>query len=244
MLIRFFIAAALFLTACQPFASAETVTTIEPTEGVDTPIDTPTTQITETLLAADAAPDWVETEMNGVRLGMWKPAGWEIDQSQGLVLAERNYMPTGLVAGGMLINCFVPLVDEFGVNGGESNFALAILTKVVKMPSHTGHDVTVSEPIGFTWGEHQAAYYLLATGTGMRALVLAIALPDESKVVACNVSITMSQAQRIRVMLPQLLDGMTVDGSAMDGSALNALPDPLPFPNYSPHTYRPPSDHP
>lgn len=244
MVIRLFIAAALILTACQPFASAETVTTtIEPAEFVDTPIDTPVIQSTEDPSSAAEAPDWVETVMNGVRLGMWKPADWEIDQSQGLVLAERNYSPQGIVVGGMLINCFVPLVDEFGVTEDQSNFALAVLARVVNMPSHT-HDVTVSQPVGFTWGEHRAAYYLMATGTGMRAMVLAIALPDESKVVACNVSVTMSQAQRIRAMLPQLLDGLTVDDSEMDGSVLETLPNPLPFPIYSPRYNRVPNDHP
>ena len=240
MLIRFLIAAVLFLTACQPFASAETVVTLETAEVVDTP----TAQITEDPPAAAPAPDWVETVMNGVSLGMWKPAGWEIDQSQGLVLAERTDSPRGLVAGGMLIYCFVPPVDEFGVNGNESNFALAVLTKVVKMPSHTGHDVAVSAPVGFTWDDHQAAYYLLATGTGMRALVLALALPGEGKVVACNVSVSMSQAERIRAMLPHLLDGMTVEGSVMGGAALDTLPDPLPFPRYNATDHRASNDTP
>ncbi|MCC6802967.1 MAG: hypothetical protein IT319_08785 [Anaerolineae bacterium] len=242
MLIRFFIAAALFLTACQPFAGAETtVATIETTEVADTPA----IPVTQEFPTAAQAPDWVETEMNGVQLGMWKPAGWEIDQSQGLVLAERNPSPQGLVAGGMLIYCFVPLVDEWGITSEDNaNFALAVLTKVVQMPSHTGNDVTVSDPVGFMWGEHQAAYYLLATGTGMRAVVLAIALPDNSRVVACNVSITMSQAQRIRIMLPQLLDGLMVDNDVMDGSALDTLPDPLPFPHYNPHKGYAPNDRP
>lgn len=241
MLIRFFIAAALFMTACQPFASAET--TVAPIETSEV-ADTPTIPITEDSPAASQAPDWVETEMNGVQLGMWKPAGWEFDQSQGLVLAERNPSPQGLVAGGMLIYCFVPPVDEYGIaSEHDGNFALAVLVKVVSMPSHM-NDVTVSDPVGFMWGEHQAAYYLLATGTGMRAVVLAIALPTDSKVVACNVSITMSQAQRIRMMLPQLLDGLTVDNNVMDGSALDILPDPLPFPHYNPRKGYAPNDRP
>jgi hypothetical protein len=241
MVIRFLIAAALFLTACQPSATAGTGTLIETVEV----INTPTLQITEEPPEVIQEPDWVETEMNGVSLGMWKPAGWEIDQSQGLVLAEGKDTPQGLVAGGMLIYCFVPLVDEFGVNGDdESNFALAVLAKVVKMPSYTGHDIAVSLPVGFTWDDHQAAYYLLATGAGMRALVLAVALPGEGKVVACNVSISMSQAYRIRTMLPQLLDGLTVEGRVMDGAALDALPDPLPFPHYSPNGHHAPNDSP
>lgn len=228
MLIRFLIAAALFMTACQPSATVET---LEPIEAVDTP----TVQITEDPGAeALSPPGWVETEMNGVSLGMWKPAGWETDQSDGLVLAEHIVSSHGKIESGMLIYCFVPSVDEFDLTEADaSNFALAVLGKVVKMPSHTGYDVAVSEPVGFTWGDHQAAYYLLATGAGMRALVLALSLPDERQVVACNVSIAAQYADRIRALLPQLLDGFTVEDRVLDGAPLDVLPDPLPFPHYS-----------
>ena len=69
------------------------------------------------------------------------------------------------------------------------NYAWTVLDQVVKMPSHTGHDVAVSAPVGFDWDQYPAAYYLLATGDGMRALVLALAVPSGARVVVCNVSV-------------------------------------------------------
>lgn len=240
MLIRFLFAAALFVSACQP-STAATVETINTPEVADTP----TVQTTEDSSAAVQSPVWIETEMYGVTIGMWKPAGWETDQNRGLVLAERVNAIPGPLKGGMLIHCFVPDVTEFNLDGDdEPNFALAVLGKVMQMPNHTGSDVAFSQPVGFIWSDHQAAYYLLATGAGIRGLVLAVALPDERKVVACNLSISAGQANRIREMLPQLLDGLTIAGSIMSGDGLDALPEPLPFPRYTPSGYHPPAGSP
>lgn len=236
MLIRFLIAAALFVSACQP-STAATIETINTPEAVDTL----TVQTTEDPPAAAQSPVWIETEMYGVTIGMWKPAGWETDQNPGLVLAERVTGMSGPFKGGMLIHCFVPDVTEFNLDDDdEPNFALAVLGKVVQMPSHTGNDVAFSQPVGFIWSDHQAAYYLLATGAGMRGLVLAVALSGERKVVACNLIIPAGQANRIRAMLPQLLDGLTIAGSVMSGDGLDSLPEPLPFPHYTSSSYHPP----
>ncbi len=99
------------------------------------------------------------------------------------------------------------------------------------MPSHTGNDVAISDPAGFDWDQYGAAYYLMSSGDGIKALVLALALSKEPpQVVVCNVSVPASQAGRIRAMLPTLLDGLTLDGRVFDGASLSALPDPLPFP--------------
>jgi hypothetical protein len=220
MLNWFLIAAVILFSACQPSA----------------PPETPTLTITEAPEATETvvAPRWLETEMNGVSLGIWRPDGWETDQSHGLVLAEHTVSSWTTVEGGMLVYCFVPLVDEFDVPvNSDPNFALAVLNKVVRMPSHTGRDVVVSQPVGFEWDSHEAAYYLVSTGEGVRVLVLALALAGKQKVVVCNLSVPVSQASRIRSVTPEILDGLTIDGEALDGAALNVLPDPLPFPRYS-----------
>ena len=244
MLKRFLIGAALLLAACQSAMPTET-TLITPSVGVPTgaPTDVPTgfptdipsgnTTVSTTPSSwSTPAPDWLETQMNGVSLGMWTPDGWETDVSDGLVMAEHPLTRSGAMMGGMLVYVFVPLLDDFNLTEGDSNFAWAVLDKVVKMPSHTGHDVTVSDPTGFKWGEYDAAYYLLTTGDGVRVFVLAVALPGLQKVVVCNISIPANQANRIRAMLPQLLNGLTVNGMTMSGAALDVLPDPLPFPRY------------
>jgi hypothetical protein len=224
MLKRFLIAAMLWLAGCQSAAPTETL--ILPTLTPVPPTETP-------LPATPTSSHWVETEVNGVSLGIWSPEGWDSDLSDGLVLAEHLVAPHTEGAGGMLIYCFVPPVDEFNLQPNDENYAWTILKQVVKMPSHTGRDVAMSDPEGFTWEVFPAGYYLLSTGDGVRALVLAVALPGRMKVVVCNVSVPAAQSARIRAALPQLLNGFTVDGTALHGKALESLPDPLPFPRYS-----------
>lgn len=220
MLKRFLIAAAFLFAACQPAVTTETSTE---------PLVTP---------PGDSGQDsqWLETAMNGVTLGMWKPGGWETDLSDGLVLAEHTVSTSSMVEGGMLINVFVfvPPADEFKIGEDDDNVAWAVLDQVVKMPSHTGKDVAMSIPAGFEWDQYGAAYYLMSSGDGIKALVLALALSKQPpKVVVCNVSVPSSQAGRIRSMVPDLLNGLTINGRVFDGELLASLPDPLPFPAYS-----------
>ena len=104
MLKRFLIAAVCLLAACQSAAPTETR------------IETPETSTR-----------WLETQMNGVSLGIWTPDGWETDLSEGLVLAEHAVSARGKVEGGMLIYCFVPPMDEFEVSADDANYAWAVL---------------------------------------------------------------------------------------------------------------------
>ncbi len=218
MLKRFLIAAAFLFAACQPTAPTETSTAIPATPQSD----------------GGQELQWLETEMNGVSLGIWKPSGWETDLTNGLVLAEHTNSTNSMVDAGMLVYVFVPPIDEFEIGADDNNIAWTLLNQVVKMPSHTGSDVTVSVPAGFDWDQYGAAYYLMSSGDGIKALVLALALSKEPpKVVVCNVSVPSSQASRIRAMLPTLLDGLTINGRVFDGTLLGALPDPLPFPAYN-----------
>ncbi len=209
----FLVAVVMLLTACQSAAPTETILPTAP------PTESP----------------WLETVMNGVTLGLWRPDGWETDQSNGLVLAEHSVSQNGTVAGGMLIYCFVPAPDEYEVGGGErdDNYAWAVLDQVVQKSSSAGWDVTMTQPTAFEWDQQRAAYYLFTTGDGVRALVLALSLPNVQRVVFCTISVPAAQADRIRAQIPQLMDGLTINGTKLDGTALDALPDPLPFPRYS-----------
>lgn len=224
MLKQFLIAAVLWLAGCQSAAPTETL--ILPTTTPDLSTETP-------LPVTATSARWVETEVNGVSLGIWSPEGWDSDLSDGLVIAEHIVSPNSTDGGGMLIYCFVPSVDGFHLDVSDKNYAWTFLKQVVKMPSHTGHDVAMSDPEGFTWEMFPASYYLLSTGDGFRALVLAVALPGRVKIVVCNVSVPAAQGARIRASLPQLLDGFTVNGTALHGAALDTLPDPLEYPRYN-----------
>lgn len=227
---RLLIAVVMLLAACEarPFTSPTAAIPETPLpEGSDT-----VSAVTDAVSTEEPASRWLEIEMNGVALGMWQPSNWETDISDGLVLAEHTVSPHKPNEEGILVHCFVPPTDDFRNPDPEINYAWQFLDWVVKMPNHTGWDVTMNEPEGFTWDTHDAAYYLLTTGDGVRGIVLAVALPGEQRIVACNISATMSQAYRIRASLPRLLNGLMIEGYTLTSDALDVLPDPLQFPRY------------
>ncbi len=210
-----FIAAALMLAACQTATPAA-----EPTA-------TPTAVINPT-----PTPQWLEATIHGITLGMWQPQGWEAVMSDGLVIAEQT--PGQSTDDGMVIYLFVPPIDQFSISTADANLAWSFLDQVSHMPSHTGNDLVVSQPVGFVWGVYNAAYYLLTTGNGLREVVLALAIPGQQKVVVCNISSPTDRASQIRAMLPQLFAGLQINGQTLPDVPLDALPDPLPFPRYRP----------
>jgi hypothetical protein len=176
----------------------------------------------------------MQTQMNGITLGLWRPVGWAADSSHGLVMAEPTDLNNPNVASGLLIYCFVPSLDEFYIAASDANYAWSVLDQVVKMPSHIGHDAAVSPPVGFDWDDVPAAYYLLTSGDGMRVLVVALVVPNAQQVVVCNMSVPAAQADRIRASIVPLLNGLTINGKVFSGKTLDTLPDPLLFPHYSP----------
>ena len=177
---------------------------------------------------------WMETEMNGVRLAMRMPKGWAADAEHGLLLAEHtSSTETGDVEVTVLIHCFVPLLDNFDLpEESDENFALHVLNQAVTMPTMVGRNAIVSEPVGFEWDGHEAAYYLLNGEDGSKTIVIAVEVSRQERLVVVNVSMPASEESRVRDMLPEVLDGLRINGVALDGAALDILPDPLPFPNH------------
>jgi hypothetical protein len=167
-----------------------------------------------------------------VSVGIWRPPEWETDLSDGLVLAEQTSSPLEASEEGILIHCFIPLIEKYRSEEVLTNPAWSLLDWVIKDPNHTGWDVVMSYPEAFEWDAHEAAYYLMSTGDGVRGIVLAVTVPNEDKILVCNISAPMAHASRIRAALPRVLDGLAVDGTPLSGESLAALPDPLPFPYY------------
>lgn len=227
---RLLIAVMMALAACEARLSTSPTAAIPETPAPEG--SAVSSSVTNAISTEEPTSRWLETEMNGVTLGLWQPINWETDMSDGLVLAEHTVAPNQAAEEGILVHCFVPPTEEFRNPHPDENYAWQFLDWVVKMPNHTGWDVTMSDPEGFTWDGHNAAYYLMTTGDGVRGIVLAVALPNQHQIVACNVSASMSEAHRIRASLPQLMNGLMVGGSTLTSVALDVLPDPLPFPRY------------
>lgn len=229
MVRRLFIVTTLFLAACQSVSPPTPTGSNLQNTGVASQTQR-TPEATE-----EQTPIWTETEVNGVSLGLWKPAGWEVDTSYGLLMAERTIsLETGRTESGMRINIFVPETHNLQVIETDTpNFAWSVLDQVVDDPRHTGRDVAVSEPVPFNWGGHQAAYYLVSVSDGDRMVVIGIALPnDYDKLVVCSITTPSRYAAEVRSIIPRMLDSLTINGVKLDGAALEALPNPLEFPNY------------
>ncbi len=179
-----------------------------------------------------ADPHWLEVEIEGVELGLWVPPGWVADVQDGLILAEHF---TTLQSGdqlfsGMVVYIFVPSLDTFEIPadlGDDHNMAWMVLSQAINKPEMLG-SAAASEPQAFTWGAHNAAYYLLTNPDGMQTLVMGIALPSR-RLLVLNLSAPPEYVP-MREAVTALLDGITVDGVMLHSADLTALPANFDFP--------------
>jgi hypothetical protein len=211
----------MILAGCQSLKSPHAPESTTPTPPVEsTPEATPS--------------EWLEHEVDGVTLGIEKPRGWHAQETEdGILLVE--YTPTmanGDDVPGVQVHIFVHAIDKFNLAGG-GNLAWSVLEQIVKNRDYIG-SARANEPSGFQWGSHEAAYYLSNNGDGNVTMLIAIAIPNMKKMVACNVTSPIHEAGRIRSLLPIVLDKLTVNGARMDVAALDGLPDPLVFPSDPP----------
>jgi hypothetical protein len=199
------------------------------TQSAPIPTATSTPQSTATEEARNN--DYVEVEADGVRLGITVPWGWKAHKSPvGLVMTERY---TSVQINGMEVHIFVHSLNGFDLPSDDNaNVALSVLTQIIHDPQYLGR-AAVSDPQGFDWDGHDAAYYLLNTGDGNVTMLLAVTIQTPQRLVVCNISSPDERSQSIRVMLPMLLASLTINGAVMDPSAVNALPIPLVFPVYT-----------
>ncbi len=184
-----------------------------------------------------ADPNWLEVNIEGVDLGLWLPSGWVADVQDGLILAEHH---TTLRSGdsmftGMIVHIFVPPLDTFEIPaelGDDHNLALMVLSQAIHKPDMIG-SATASEPQAFTWGAHDAAYYLFTSPDGMQTLVIGIVLPQR-RLLVLNLSTPMEytpESGGMRDAVAALLDGITVNGVVMHSADLTALPADFDFPS-------------
>lgn len=173
---------------------------------------------------------WAIHDSTGINIKIKIPYGWETYNTEtGIVLTEHMGKPeTGGVLEGILIYLFIPPMDGPEENSENENSAWKMLKQVINNPKYVGNAL-VSEPVAFDWDHHDAAYYLLNNRDGTLTLLLAMELPDHHFVVA-HISLPEIQADRLRPLLPDLLESLTIDNTVVDVSALRDLPDPLVFP--------------
>jgi hypothetical protein len=211
--------ACLFLVGCSP-------------EGIDEPDEShvnftfkpPVESLDEETVTWSA--DDVEFHLN-------RPEDWEIHNTEhGVILAEYIGSAADGYLTGLQVHVFVPNMDDMDANVPDCmNAGLNFLDPVV-IDTEYVDDSAVSEPAGFMWDGYDAAYYLVDNRDGFVSMVIAVAVPDSRQFVACSVTAPHAQHDRIREYLPQLLDGLTINGVTLDSDALEALPNPLEYPQY------------
>lgn len=174
-------------------------------------------------------------DVGGVSLSIPQPHGWETYQTDlGIVLAEHiGSVATGGTLDGMLVHIFVPPMLDIPVPiVDNSNAAWETLRRIIADPAFVG-SASVSEPAPFMWSACDAAYYLLNNGDGNVSIVIGLMLPQTRTMITISVSAPSAQSERMRSLLPLLLDSVTINGMVLDGDHLGALPDPLDFPHYT-----------
>lgn len=175
--------------------------------------------------------EWIEHEVDNVVLGVEKPRGWQAQQTDdGILLVEHSgsMTTTDRTMRGVQVHIFVHSLDGFELVAGK-NRAWSVLEQIIQDQKYLG-SARADKPYGFEWSQHDAAYYLSNNGDGNMTMLIAIAMPDSERMVACNITSPASEADRIRDILPLIFDSLTVNGLRLDVSVLNHLPDPLVFP--------------
>jgi hypothetical protein len=179
----------------------------------------------------------IKANLQGVQINMRVPPGWNgRHMDDGIFLAEKrsSFHNVGKLIG-MQVHIFVHAVENFPrpVNSDPAlHPALHILQQITADPSVVGNSA-VSTPQPFSWDGNDAAYYLMNDPYENVTLVMAVVVPNESQLVAINISCPSERAASIREALPDLLEDLWVNGALMNASGIDALPDPLVFPTYS-----------
>ncbi|MBL8161061.1 MAG: hypothetical protein JNJ61_03690 [Anaerolineae bacterium] len=195
--------------------------------------ETPTITLTPTPIASEKR---IEYELDGMSLSVEVPAGWEWKTTdKGLVMAEHFApMEVGSALMGVQAYVFFHSLDGFDLpTNTDANAAYAVLEQIVASPSYIG-EAAVSAVEGFTWADHDAAYYLANNGNGNLSMLLALVVTQPPRLVVCNISSPEGKAASIRDVLPRLLGTLQIDDQPLQAAALEDLPTSFTFPEYKP----------
>src|SRR5690242_5680897 len=140
------IVAVLFSTAaCGSMSPAATTSADLPTATAEqTPESTPSSTPEKTT-------DWEQVDVNGVRLGIAVPDGWEAQKTDDGLLIAEHFGTIETDARGMLMYLFVHSLDGFKLSqSNDANIAWEALEQISKKREYIG-DALVSAPAGFEW---------------------------------------------------------------------------------------------
>lgn len=203
-----------------------------------TPSGLSETRIPTVSIAPSPTPLQGETTVDftreGLDISLPKPAGWQsFNTEYGVVIAERfgSVADSGTLQG-LMAYVFVIPFSEFAPQPPDStvNHAHHILAQIAHDKAFIGN-AHASEPTGFDWDGHAAAYYLLSEpDNSAQTVVIGVSLPDKQVLLVGTLSAPVEEIDAMHSALYDLFGGLTVNGVGMNEQALDALPDPLIFP--------------
>lgn len=176
----------------------------------------------------------VEFVSEGLTVSLPKPAGWKSFRTDyGVVIAEKlgSVAEAGALQG-LMVYVFVMPMSEFNAPTPDAsvNHAQHILTLIAHDKSYIG-TAHATDPIGFDWDGHAAAYYLQTeAGARHHTIVIGVSVPDKNVMVIGSLSAPSEKIPQMHATLREFFGALTVNDVGMSRTALDALPDPLPFP--------------
>ncbi|MBC8098456.1 MAG: hypothetical protein H7Y11_03360 [Armatimonadetes bacterium] len=167
-----------------------------------------------------------------VHLSVNQLANWEsFTTDHGIVTGERfgSVATAGVLEGLMLYIYVTPLPAVTLSAQRDANLAQTTLNALLNTPHMAAH-MAFTRPNSFEWDGYPAAYYLMSSVDETATLVIGIAIPEHDLLLSCSISAPYAQRNRIRALLPALLNGLTMNEVVFTGDALQTLPATLPFP--------------
>ena len=178
----------------------------------------------------DTNESFVDFQVEDIQISVPRPDGWEsFTTDPGIVIAETiSSVADEGELDGLVMHVYVPVLEDLPLPAVDGdNIAQQILQQIVEDPNYTG-SASINGPFAFDWNDYDSAYYLFNNGDV--SIVIGVALPGTTRIIACSVSAPVAEADRIRAMLPRLLNGVRINGIELDGGVLEDLPNPLVFP--------------
>jgi hypothetical protein len=174
----------------------------------------------------------ITVTLENVVLSVQRPPFWEsFTTDYGIVLAEELRTVPDDESNNLVVHIFMPPLDNVTLTGDDERVARAILRQIIANPEYiNGASTTV--PVSIRWQSIDAAYFTMDNGRGEATIVIGLVEPAANKLVVIQMSTATMDAARIRTLLPQIVDRMSINNIELSGNALNAaLPTNLPFPH-------------
>ena len=175
----------------------------------------------------------VEVNVDGIAISLRQPTGWDVTvEGHHIFLSEET--PAIDDYGhlkGISTHIWIPTADDFSIDYDPAEHTVSQILSLVQQSDKYGYVTHSTEPVSFTWSDHDSAYYTLNHGDGNVTLVMMVLLPNQNNhLLAANISAPYGHKQRIHDALLMVFDEFMINEIQFDVQDLANLDDPIAFP--------------